>query len=110
MSRFIRSNPGLESRFTRYLTFADYQPNELLDIFEKICRSNHYQLDKKAKQKLLAKFEELYAQRAENFGNGRLVRNLFEKTIEQQAMRLAKLTNLDRQAITTILAEDIVGN
>lgn len=107
MSRFIKSNPGLESRFTRYFTFADYQPNELLDIFEKICRSNHYQLDKTAKQKLLTKFGELYAQRDKNFGNGRLVRNLFEKTIEQQAMRLAKLTNLDRQAITIIVPEDI---
>ena len=71
MSRFIESNPGLESRFTRYFTFADYQPTELSAIFHKICDRHHYQLDKEAEQALLAKFTELYNNRDKNFGNGR---------------------------------------
>ncbi|MGL5944180.1 MAG: AAA family ATPase [Waterburya sp.] len=107
MSRFIESNPGLQSRFTRYFTFADYQPDELLDIFLKICDSHHYQLDIAAKKILLAKFNKLYAQRDKNFGNGRLVRNLFEKIIEKQATRLTKISNLNQKTITTIMAEDI---
>lgn len=108
MSRFIESNPGLQSRFTRYFTFEDYQPDELLAIFHKICDSHHYQLDKAAQKALLTKFTQLYDRRNNNFGNGRLARNLFEKTIEKQAARLAKLDRLDRHNIITITAEDII--
>ncbi len=107
MSRFIESNPGLQSRFTRYFTFEDYQPEELLAIFEKICQSNHYQLDTQAKEVLVTKFTELYNQRDRNFGNGRLVRNLFEKTLEKQANRLAQLSDINREQMITILPEDI---
>ena len=107
MSRFIQSNPGLQSRFTRYFTFEDYQPVELLAIFQKICDTNHYQLDKQAKKALLTKFTKLYHQRDKDFGNGRLVRNLFEKTIEKQATRLTKLSQLNKNNIVTIMPEDI---
>ena len=107
MSRFIQSNPGLQSRFTRYFTFEDYQPEELLTIFEKICHTNHYQIKPDAKQTLLQKFTNLYQNRDKNFGNGRLVRNLFEKTIEKQAIRLSKLKDIDRKMITAIEKEDI---
>ena len=108
MSRFIESNPGLQSRFTRYFTFEDYQPQELSAIFFKICESHHYQLNKAAKSTLLNKFTELYNARDKNFGNGRLVRNLFEKTIERQATRLSKVTNLSKESMMTITAKDIV--
>ena len=107
MSRFIRSNPGLQSRFTRYFTFEDYQPDELLTIFENICHTNHYRIEPDAKQILLHKFANLYQNRDKNFGNGRLARNLFEKTIEKQATRLSKLTDIDRKMIITIEKEDI---
>ncbi len=107
MSRFIESNPGLQSRFTRYFTFEDYQPNELLTIFQKICNSHHYQLDKAAEKALLTIFTKLFEERNKNFGNGRLVRNLFEKTIEKQATRLTKLSKLNQENIVTIMAEDI---
>ncbi len=107
MSRFIESNPGLQSRFTRYFHFEDYQPDELLAIFEKICDSNHYQLNAEAKTALLNKFQDLYKNRDKNFGNGRLARNLFEKTIEKQANRLAKISDINKKMMTTIMAEDI---
>jgi stage V sporulation protein K len=82
MSRFIESNPGLKSRFTRYFTFEDYQPTELLTIFEKTCQSHHYQITPDAQKALLNKFTDLYHSRDRNFGNGRLARNIFEKTLE----------------------------
>ena len=109
MSRFIESNPGLKSRFTRYFTFEDYQPEELLAIFLKICQSHHYQIDSDAKTALLNKFSDLYQNRDNNFGNGRLVRNIFEKTLERQATRLARLTDVSRKMIITITKEDIVS-
>ena len=107
MSRFIKSNPGLESRFTRYFTFADYQPTELFTIFQRICKSHHYQLDAVAKTELLKQFTQLYDLRDKNFGNGRLARNLFEKAIERQATRLSKLANLNKENMMTITIEDI---
>ncbi|MDJ0651166.1 MAG: AAA family ATPase [Xenococcaceae cyanobacterium MO_188.B19] len=107
MSRFIESNPGLQSRFTRYFSFEDYQPEELLAIFEKICDSNHYQLNTKARTVLLDKFHDLYSDRNKNFGNGRLARNLFEKTIENQANRLAKFADVNKDMMIEIFAEDI---
>lgn len=108
MSRFIESNPGLQSRFTRYFTFEDYQPEELLLIFEKICQSHHYQINSNAKKTLLNEFTDLYQNRDKNFGNGRLVRNIFEKTLEKQAARLAKLTNLNKDMLMTITQKDLL--
>jgi stage V sporulation protein K len=107
MSRFIKSNPGLQSRFTRYFTFEDYRQRELFSIFAQICQSHHYQLDEGAKEVLLANFTELYNNRDKNFGNGRLVRNLFEKTIEKQATRIAANFNYEREELVKILAIDL---
>ncbi len=107
MTRFIESNPGLQSRFTRYFHFEDYQPDELLAIYEKICESNHYQLNSEAKTVLLNKLQDLYDNRDKNFGNGRLVRNLFEKTLEKQATRLAKIPDINKDMLVSIVAQDI---
>ena len=107
MNRFISSNPGLQSRFTRYLKFDDYTPEEMLAIFEKMCISNQYIVSSKAKSKLLEKFVYLYSNRDFSFGNGRLVRNIFEKTIEKQATRLAKIKNINKDMMIKIVSEDI---
>lgn len=108
MSRFIESNPGLQSRFTRYFTFEDYQPEELLLIFENICQSHHYKINSNAKKTLLNEFTDLYQNRDKNFGNGRLVRNIFEKTVEKQATRLARLTNVNKDTLMTITQKDLL--
>lgn len=107
MSRFIDANPGLQSRFNKYFYFENYKPNELLKIFEKICRQNHFKLTEKSKQVLLKKFTELYTNRDKKFGNGRLVRNIFEKTIERQANRLVKISGVSKEMMMTIMPEDI---
>jgi AAA+ superfamily predicted ATPase/uncharacterized tellurite resistance protein B-like protein len=107
MTIFIESNPGLESRFNRYFYFDHYQPEELLAIFEKMCGKNHFKLADDAREKLRMVFEDLYIKRDKTFGNARLVRNLFERVIEKQANRLAVLTSLSDETLTTLLAEDI---
>ncbi|BAY36951.1 AAA ATPase central domain-containing protein [Nostoc sp. NIES-2111] len=107
MSRFIDANPGLQSRFNKYFYFEDYKADELLYIFEKICEHNHFQITEKAKQVLLNKLADLYAGRDNKFGNGRLVRNIFEKTIEKQANRLVKLSGVSKKMMMTINPEDI---
>ncbi|NJP10852.1 MAG: AAA family ATPase [Leptolyngbyaceae cyanobacterium RU_5_1] len=107
MLRLIESNPGLKSRFNRYFYFNDYTPNELVAIFNKFCKDSHFSPTEAANQKLNELLTELYERRDRTFGNARLVRNLFEKTIEQQANRLAVINTLTDEILITILPEDI---
>ena len=108
METFINSNPGLQSRFNRYIEFPDYAPDELLAIFESKCKQSEYQLTTEALAKAKLMFERAYLQRTKSFGNARLVRNMFEKTIERQANRIAKIAVLTKDKLTTIEADDIL--
>jgi AAA+ superfamily predicted ATPase len=110
MTTFIESNPGLKSRFNRYFYFNHYKPEELLAIFEKMSGKSHFRLTSATREKLQMLFSELYTNRNQTFGNARVVRNLFEKSIEQQANRLAVLSSLDDEVLTTLLPEDIPVN
>ncbi|MEG3438606.1 AAA family ATPase [Pannus brasiliensis CCIBt3594] len=107
MARFIDSNPGLKSRFTRYFSFEDYDADELLQIFKLLCEQYHFKLEFEAEEKILVRFNYLYLNRDKNFGNGRTVRNLFEKIIQKQANRIVNISFLDKQAMTIIVADDI---
>ena len=107
MSMFIDANPGLKSRFNKYFYFEDYQSKELLTIFEKICEQKHFKLTEKSQVVLLKKLTDLYVNRDRKFGNGRLVRNIFERTIERQANRLVKVSIVTKEMMMTILPEDI---
>jgi SpoVK/Ycf46/Vps4 family AAA+-type ATPase len=107
MTRFIDANPGLKSRFNKYFYFDDYNPNELLTIFKKICDQHHFKLAEKSEVVLFNKLTDLYLTRDQQFGNGRLMRNIFEKTIEKQANRLVKLSGISTGMMMTIIPEDI---
>ncbi|MDB9372214.1 AAA family ATPase [Nodularia sphaerocarpa] len=107
MSRFINCNPGLQSRFNKYFNFANYQPDELLKIFEIICKQENFRLTQRSQEKLLKKFRVLYARKGKNFGNGRLVRNIFDETIQRQANRLVKIAEVNKEMMMTITWEDI---
>ncbi len=107
MKMFIASNPGLKSRFGRTITFPDYDAEDLLGIFELLCRQDRYTLTDDARQRAAELFTEMYAGRDRHFGNGRDVRNAFEMVLSQQATRLAGSDELDRSSLTTIEAADI---
>ena len=107
MKDFINSNPGLQSRFNRYIEFPDYTPEELLQIFEYNMKKYDYLFSKETREHLLRYFENEVAKKDTNFGNGRLVRNVFEKTLERQANRLAKEINLTTDKLQRILIEDL---
>lgn len=108
MAEFISSNPGLESRFSRYINFDDYHVSDLCQIFELMCHSNSYQLTPEARGNLAIILNRVFADRDQNFGNARLVRNAYERTLGNHADRLA--TNdetITRESLSTIEAVDL---
>ena len=107
MERFIDSNPGLESRFNKYIFFPDYNGAELMDIFKMRCEKGGYVLSPEAEGYAQAHFEDMYAKRDGNFGNGRDVRNYFEDCVSRQANRLAAMESPDRDALMTLTLEDM---
>lgn len=107
MEDFLNSNPGLESRFNKYFNFPDYNGEELYKIFLSQCKKNSYQLSKKAQKDAKEIFNAMYAERGENFGNGRDVRNFFEDTIVRQSNRLAAMEAPDKDDLITITPRDL---
>lgn len=107
MKRFINSNPGLKSRFNRYFNFDHYKPGELMKIFDVFAKNVSFKVEEPARARLLSLLEELYEARDKTFGNGRLVRNLFEKMVEKQANRIASVSPLTDEVLCTITGDDI---
>lgn len=107
MERFINSNPGLKSRFNRYITFEDYTPSELLEIFKSMCKKSGYTTDYSVDQYVLEYFTDKYNQRDESFANGREVRNYFERVVVNQANRLAMADGISGNDIATLTLEDV---
>ena len=109
MKRFIDSNPGLQSRFSRYINFPDYTSAELTDIFKMYMRKNQYTMSPEAEEYLKKRFDDVVAHKTRNFGNARYARNVFEKSIQQQANRLAGEKNLSKEQLTELSIEDLQG-
>lgn len=105
---FIQSNPGLSSRFNRYIDFPDYSAAELLEIFKRLLSKYRYTLDGAAEVALERRIDEAVLHKDKFFGNGRFVRNLFEKSVERQANRLASAGDLSKLDICKMLSEDIL--
>jgi len=114
MHKFIESNPGLKSRFNKYIHFPDYTGEEMEKIFLLQCKSNGYQIEEAGQKLIRDVFDRMYEMRDENFGNGRTVRNTFEKIINCQATRLAAargegLTNDELMKLTVADVREGLG-
>lgn len=105
MDAFLSVNPGLKSRFANIIEFADYTIEELMTIGETLYQSRNYQLSPGAKTKLNSILETAKKQSA--FGNGRYVRNLFERSLNKQALRLSTDNDLTREELLYIEEADI---
>ena len=106
MKGFIESNPGLQSRFNRYIHFSDYSADELKQIFLLNAKKNQYTLDEKATSVLEEMMSSVIEHKDENFGNARFVRNLFEESIQNQATRLSSQSNITEDVLSLLKAED----
>ena len=107
IEQFINSNPGLRSRFNRYICFPDYSAEELFEIFLLQTQKNDYILSEEAGDCLKKHFEAKIEQKSKDFGNARYVRNLFEKTIEIQANRLASVPQLTNEMMAELILIDV---
>ena len=109
MQKFIDMNPGLQSRFTRYINFEDYNALALARIFHLNAKRYGYTLSPDAERRLNTVLTDMVLHKDEHFGNAREVRNLFEQTLQHQADRLIGIENVSEHDLATIEAEDIIG-
>lgn len=107
MKRFIQSNPGLKSRFSKFINFVDYNPEELTKIFELMCQDNGYIIDHQVIEKVLNLLLEFQSKIGE-LGNGRFVRNIFDRCIANQCNRLATRPNPTKEDLITFHINDVI--
>ncbi|WP_217205966.1 right-handed parallel beta-helix repeat-containing protein [Streptomyces sp. AC550_RSS872] len=105
METFVRSNPGLASRFNRTLLFEDYASAELVSIVDHQAAQHQYELTPTAREALTAHFDTLPRERG--FGNGRAARQLFQAMTERQAYRVAELSDISESDLMTLTPEDV---
>jgi Holliday junction resolvasome RuvABC ATP-dependent DNA helicase subunit len=105
MTQFLAANPGMESRFSRTLEFANYSPEELVTIVRLQCRAHDYQLEDAAAEILLKFFDEI--PKDGTFGNGRTARRVFEWMADRQASRLSTAPPGSASDLTLLTVDDL---
>lgn len=110
MKKFINANPGLKSRFNRYIQFEDYNNEELYEIFNLLCSKNKYVISEDAKPEIKKYLEHMKVASGKDFGNGRDIRNYFESVISKQATRLSEAENITDEDLSLITYDDVKWN
>ena len=108
MEKFINSNPGLKSRFNKYIEFPDYTTDELEQIFYMNCEKYDYVVEEEVKHQIRSLIVLRKLQQLENFANAREIRNMFEEIITNQARRVAAMENPTQEDMMKITLEDLV--
>lgn len=109
MSKFIDSNPGLRSRFNKYINFEDYTVKELGQIFSLMCENAGYTASSDVTEYVMTVFENKFKNRGKNFANAREVRNFFEKAMVNQADRLFSINNPTNEQLCELTIFDVEG-
>ena len=108
MREFVSSNPGLKSRFNQFINFEDYTPDELKQIFLLQSKNQGLSLTAECDEYLTQYFTMMYKNRADDYANGRDVRNFFENVIKARANRLAAvLDTVTHEEYLTIVLSDL---
>ena len=109
MEEFLDSNPGLRSRFNKIITFQDYMPDELVDIFKSICTKSGMGITDEAEAAVREYFTVRCGLNLKTFANARDIRNFYEKAITNQANRLASIDKPTTYQLATLTIEDVTG-
>ena len=107
MAEFLGSNPGLKSRFNKFIHFDDYTANELLQILKGMCTKQDYRLSDAAEKHALEFFEARLESHPDNFANARDVRNYMEKAITNHASRVVSIKDASADCLSTFEVEDL---
>ena len=108
MVEFIESNPGLRSRFNKYIHFPNYSAGELMEIFKLMCKETDYHLTPGAATMAETYLRGMTDGDMKNFSNARLVRNYFERCIDRQATRIVQDENMTEEDLITFVREDMI--
>lgn len=109
MDEFLDSNPGLRSRFNKFINFEDYTAEEEVEILINNCKKQEYMLSRDALEEVRRFFTERVANKPEGYANARDVRNYLEKAISNQATRIVGLKDVDKNILAMLEKEDLVG-
>lgn len=109
MDEFLDSNPGLRSRFNKFINFEDYTAEEEVEILINNCKKQEYMLSRDALEEARRFFTERVANKPEGYANARDVRNYLEKAISNQATRIVGLKDVDKNILAMLEKEDLVG-
>ena len=109
MEEFLDSNPGLRSRFNKFINFEDYTAEEEVEILINNCKKQEYMLSRDALEEARRFFTERVANKPEGYANARDVRNYLEKAISNQATRIVGLKDVDKNILAMLEKEDLVG-
>ncbi len=108
MQVFLESNSGLASRFTKKITFEDYDAQSMMRIFRSMCKKSGFLLSEEAEQGVMECLEYMHETRTRTFGNARSVRNLFEKILENQTVRISEnVEEISTEELATIEVDDL---
>lgn len=109
MEEFLESNPGLRSRFNKFLMFEDYTAEEEIEILVNNCKKQDYMLSRDALEEAKRFFNDRVANKPDSYANARDVRNYLEKAISNQASRIVNLKDVDEHILAIIEKEDVEG-
>lgn len=108
MEEFLASNPGLKSRFNKFINFEDYTTDEQLFILELLCKQQEYHFSPDALEAANSYFEERTKNKPANFANARDIRNFMEKAIANHASRIVSIEQASDEELTCIQKEDLL--
>lgn len=106
MESFLKSNPGLRSRFRQFISFPDYGPDELMKIFLSIATANQYVITDALQQKLWPWLRHLYETKDDTYANARTVDNIFQEVLANQSVRINPVS-ASRDDLSTLDADDL---
>ena len=107
MEEFVNSNPGLKSRFNKYIFFNDYSGSELTEIFNNMAKKQEYDTDKEAGAFVEDYLTKKATAHEENFANAREARNYLERCIERQATRIVEIEDISDDDLRTLTLPDV---
>lgn len=107
MNKFFESNPGLKSRFNKFIEFSDFTADELTKILIYMCNKNDYEIDDELKQSIQRFFEDATENKGENFANARLARNVYEDLVMAHAKRIIKTSEPTKKQLSLLKKEDL---